>query len=119
VFEGALSQAAEGDYQVRLLPPPVLDGPIPTASFRVDAPASEFERVQMNEPELKRVAEATGGKYYTPLDASTLLNDLPRPSKVPLDTDPPIALWNTWPLLALFLTILTAEWILRKRARMV
>jgi uncharacterized membrane protein len=119
VFEGALSQAAEGDYQVRLLPPPVLDGPIPTASFRVDAPASEFERVQMNEPELKRVAEATGGKYYTPLDASTLLNDLPKPSKVPLDTDPPIALWNTWPLLALFLTILTAEWILRKRARMV
>ncbi|APW63974.1 VWA domain-containing protein [Paludisphaera borealis] len=119
VFEGALSQAAEGEYQIRLLPPPVLEGPIPTASFRVDAPASEFERVQMNEPELKRVAEATGGKYYTPLAASTLLNDLPKPSKVPLDTDPPIALWNTWPLLGLFLTILTAEWILRKRARMV
>ena len=33
VFEGALPQAAEGDYEVRLLPPPVLEGPIPTASF--------------------------------------------------------------------------------------
>ena len=119
VFEGALSQAAEGEYKVRLLPPPVLEGSIPAASFRVDAPASEFERVQMNEPELKRVADATGGKYYTPLAVSSLLDDLPKPSKVPLDTDPPIALWNAWPILALFLTILTAEWILRKRAKMV
>ncbi|MGD0040271.1 MAG: VWA domain-containing protein, partial [Isosphaeraceae bacterium] len=84
VFEGALPQAPEGDYDVRLLPPPILDGPIPTATFRVEAPASEFERVQMNEPELIRVAAATGGKFYTPLTADTLLQDLPKPSKVPL-----------------------------------
>ena len=30
LFEGALPQAAEGEYEVRLLPPPVLEGPIPT-----------------------------------------------------------------------------------------
>ena len=29
VFEGALPQAAEGEYEVRLLPPPVLEGPDP------------------------------------------------------------------------------------------
>ena len=33
VFEGAMPQAAEGDYEVRLLPPPVLEGPIPTTTF--------------------------------------------------------------------------------------
>ena len=33
VFEGALPQAPEGDYEVRLLPPPILDGPIPTATL--------------------------------------------------------------------------------------
>ena len=119
VFEGALPQAPEGDYDVRLLPPPILDGPIPTATFRVEAPASEFERVQMNEPELIRVAAATGGKFYTPLTADTLLQDLPKPSKVPLDTDPPILLWNTWPVLGLFLTLITLEWVLRKRKQMV
>ncbi|MGZ3430450.1 MAG: VWA domain-containing protein [Isosphaeraceae bacterium] len=119
VFEGALPQAPEGDYDVRLLPPPILDGPIPTATFRVEAPASEFERVQMNEPELLRVAAATGGKFYTPLTADTLLQDLPKPSKVPLDTDPPISLWNTWPVLGLFLTLITLEWVLRKRKQMV
>ena len=59
VFEGALPQAAEGEYQVRLMPPPVLEGPIPTASFRVEAPVNEFERIEMNEPELIRAAEST------------------------------------------------------------
>ncbi len=119
VFEGALPQATEGEYEVRLLPPPILDGPIPTASFRVDAPVNEFERIEMNEPELSRAAEATGGKFYTPLAAAMLLKDLPPPSKVPLDTDPPIPLWNSWPVLTLFLVLITMEWVFRKRRQMV
>ena len=78
VFEGALPQAAEGDYQVRLLSPPILQE---TAAFRVEAPAGELERVQMNEPELIRVAATTGGKFYTPLTAESLLQDLPSPRR--------------------------------------
>jgi len=92
---------------------------MPTTTYRVEAPAGELERVQMNEPELRRAAETSGGRFYTPLAASTLLRDLPRPQKIPLDTDPPVPLWNTWPVLALFLIVLTAEWILRKRKQMV
>ncbi|WP_165220834.1 VWA domain-containing protein [Aquisphaera insulae] len=118
VFEGALPQVAEGEYQVRLTEP-ILDGPLPTTSFRVDTPASELERTQMNEPELRKVAAATGGKFYTPLTADTLLQDLPSPAKVPLDTDPPRELWNTWPVLGLFLGLLALEWVLRKRRQMV
>jgi hypothetical protein len=119
VFEGALPQAVEGEYEIRLLPPPVLEGPIPSTTFRVDAPAGELERVQMNESELIRAATTSGGKFYTPATTASLLKDLPRPQKVPLDTDPPIPLWNTWPVLALFLGVITAEWLLRKRKQMV
>ncbi len=119
VFEGVLPQAPEGDYEVRLLPPPILDGPIPTAAFRVEAPASELEHVEMNAAELKRVAATTKGKFYTPLEAGTLLQDLPPWSPDPLDIDPPIPLWNTWPVLALFLALITLEWVLRKRKQMV
>jgi hypothetical protein len=118
VFEGALPQTAEGEYEVRLVPPPSLD-PIPTAEFRVEAPINERQRIEMNEPELVQAAEATSGKFYTPLDAETLLKDLPKPSKVPLDTDPPIPLWNTWPVLMLFLVLITTEWVIRKRKQMV
>jgi hypothetical protein len=118
VFEGALPQAVEGDYQVQLLPPPSLD-PIPTTDFRVEPPLNEFERIEMNEPELIKAADVTGGKFYTPMTADHLIEDLPRPSKVPLDTDPPIPLWNTWPVLTLFLSLITLEWVIRKRKQMV
>ncbi|WZO96483.1 VWA domain-containing protein [Isosphaeraceae bacterium EP7] len=119
VFEGALPQASEGEYTVRLLPPPILEGAVPTAGFRVDPPAGELERVPMNRAELIRTASTSGGKFYTPEAVDSLLSDLPKPQKVPLDTDPPIPLWNSWPVLALFLTVLTAEWALRKRNQMV
>ncbi len=119
LFEGVIPQVVEGEYEVRLLPPPVLEGGLPTTRFSVDPPDGERERTEMNQPELVQAATVSGGKFYVPSDAGSLLDDLPTPQQVPLDTDPPIALWNTWPVLALFLTLLVAEWVLRKRAKMV
>ncbi len=119
LFEGVIAQVVEGEYEVRLLPPPVLEGGLPTTRFSVDPPAGETERTEMNQPELVRAARESGGKFYVPTDTETLLADLPVPQQVPLDTDPPIALWNTWPVLTLFLTLLVAEWVLRKRAKMI
>jgi hypothetical protein len=119
LYEGALPQEPEGDYVVRLLPPPVLDGPIPTATFRVEPPAGEMERIPMNEPDLVRAATLTGGKFHTPETTANLLAELPPPEKVPLDTDPPIPLWNTWAVLGVFLAVITMEWVLRKRRQLV
>ena len=48
-----------------------------------------------------------------------LADTLPPPAKVPLDTDPPIPIWNSWPILFLFLLILLAEWLLRRKLEMV
>jgi hypothetical protein len=119
LFEGVIPQAVEGEYEVRLLPPPVLEGGLPSTAFGVDPPAGERERTQMNEPELVRAATTSGGKFHTPFDVASLSSELPKPQQVPLDTDPPIPLWNTWPVLVLFLCLLVAEWVLRKRAQMV
>ena len=119
LFEGVIPQVVEGEYEVRLLPPPVLEGGLPTTRFSVDPPAGERERTEMNQPELIRAATLSGGKFYVPSAAGGLLDDLPTPQQVPLDTDPPIALWNTWPVLVLFLVVIVAEWVLRKRAKMV
>lgn len=120
LFEGVLPQASEGEYEVRLLPPPVLEGGMPTASFVVEAPAGEFERIPMAEAELIRVAETSQGRFFTPATSiDEVLKRLPAPQTVPLDTDPPVSLWNTPLVLGLFLAILAAEWILRKRKQMV
>ena len=119
VFEGALPQAAEGEYEVRLLPPPTLEGAITADVPR--RPADQRARADRDEPARADPggASLSGGKFYTPLDGGSLLKDLPEPSKVLLDTDPPIPLWNTWPVLALFLALITLEWVLRKRKQMV
>lgn len=119
LFEGALPQALEGEYTVKLLPPPVLEGDLPACVFRVDPPAGERERIQMNEPELRRVAELTGGRFFTLADLAQLPEQLPPARKVPLDTDPPIPLWNRWPTLALLVLLLGTEWVLRKRKQLV
>jgi hypothetical protein len=121
VFEGVLPQSSEGEYEARLLPPPVLAGGLPSTKFQVDPPAGEFEDIRMNEPELRQAAEITGGRFISPASGSIddLLKDLPAPRKVPLETDPPIAIWNTWPLLLAFVLIITLEWVCRKREQLV
>jgi hypothetical protein len=120
LFDAALPPLAEGSYEARLLPPPVLTGGMPTASFRVDPPAGEFERIPMNQAELTRAADVSRGKFATPaIDPDELVQSLPPPQLVPLETDPPIALWNSRVALGLFLTLLAIEWILRKRAQLV
>jgi hypothetical protein len=48
----------------------------------------------------------------------TLAELLPAPQKVPLESDPPIVLWNTWPPLVVFLVLITTEWVLRKRMQL-
>ncbi len=119
IFEGSLPQLREGDYMVRLLPPPVLQSETPPAAFSIDPPASELEQTQLNKADLLRTVESTGGRLYTPSEADSLLKDLPKAQKVPLDTDPPIPLWNNWFILGLFFVLITCEWIARKRFHMV
>lgn len=118
ILEGALNQPREGEYTVKLLPPPVLKNEVPSASFLVEPPAGELERLQLNRAELFRAAELTGGKVYSPENSDSLLKDLPKAQKVPLDTDPPIPLWNNWLILGLFFAIITVEWVARKRLQM-
>lgn len=120
LFEGALPPLSEGVYEARLLPPPVLEGGIPTTTFRVDPPAGEFAQIRMNEPELVRASELTGGSFLRPdQPLENLLKKLPPPQLVPLETDPPVPLWNSPALLAVFLGLLVGEWLLRKRKQMV
>ena len=69
----------------------------------------------MDAAEMRQAAEVTKGHYYTCADAARLVDDLPAGRQVPIESLPPMPLWNRWPLLALVLGLLVAEWWLRKR----
>jgi hypothetical protein len=84
----------------------------------VQPPAGEMEQIAMNATELQRVAKTTRGKFYRLTDDIDLAADLPAGRQVPINSLPPRPLWNAWPLLFLFLGLLTTEWILRKKSGM-
>jgi hypothetical protein len=114
IFEGVIAKPADGGYHAWLASP-TLEGRAPSDDFLVVAPAGEFERTQMDLPELQRAAADTRGKFYTVTNAGRLLNDLPEGRQVPIESMEPIVLWNKWPALALFLGLIIVEWVVRKR----
>jgi hypothetical protein len=74
----------------------------------------EFFGVAQNSDLLKRIATETGGKYYTPTEAQSLLDDLtyrqsPYSERVTKD------LWDMPINFMLIIGLLSGEWFLRKR----
>jgi len=117
-FEALLSRPAVGNYHAWMAIPTV-EGRAPAVDFTVEAPRGEFERIRVDTVALRLAARQTRGRFYTFDTAAQLVGDLPEGRQVPVETLPPKPLWNRWPLLLLFLGLLTAEWILRKRGGMV
>ena len=113
IFEGVLGKPGDGRYHAWITTP-AMEGAGAAADFRVVAPPGEFEHVQLDFGELKRAAEDTKGHVYTMADANQLLHDLPQGQQVPIESLPPKVLWNHWTILLALLTVLVAEWSLRK-----
>jgi hypothetical protein len=125
-FEGIVEMLPVGEYHAWMAVPtldsqgPETEGEeAPATDFKVTAPPGEFQRVQMDRAALEEAAELTEGRFYTFETAGKLLDDLPPGRQVPIESLPPRPLWNRWPLLVLFLVLLTTEWVMRKTAGMV
>ena len=73
----------------------------------------------MDRTDLVQAAQATHGKFYTLPEAARLPADIPAGRPIPLESRDPIPLWNRWEFLLVFASLLTAEWLLRKRSRLI
>ncbi|MFO1023198.1 MAG: hypothetical protein U0903_21290 [Planctomycetales bacterium] len=118
VFEGEVNQLTEGSYHAWVSAPNFPQAP-PARDFRVQGASRETQNLRMDGEELRKTAELTGGKTYRLTDVDRLPRELPTGQPVTLKSENPIPLWNHWLALALFVMSLTAEWILRKRARLI
>lgn len=114
VFEGTLSNTADGSYHAWLASP-ALEGEPPATDFLVVAPPGESQHTRMDLAELTRASEVTKGRCFRVFDHDRLLESLPRGRQIPIETLPPLVLWNRWPLLLMFLGLLVTEWVVRKR----
>lgn len=118
IFEGQITRAAEGSYHAWVVSPTFKEAP-PSEDFVVQSESRELTKRDLDRADLLKTAELTRGRFYTLADANSLPGDIPPGQPVSLQTQDPIPLWNRWELLLLFATLLTAEWLLRKRWRLV
>jgi hypothetical protein len=76
-------------------------------------------RRNLDRREMEQAAAITHGVFCTFEDASDLPGRIPPGHPVALSSRERVPLWNRWEVLLLFAALLTTEWILRKRARLV
>lgn len=87
-------------------------------SFSVSAPPSEQANLTADHDALRLVAEQSRGRFYEEDQIDRMLRELPEGRRTRLGALPPKPLWNhAWVGLG-FMLLLTAEWLLRRRARM-
>lgn len=82
----------------------------------MQATVSEQAALPMNAGELKQAAKTTHGRFYTISTAHRLTSDLPPGDPVPIETLPAEPIWNSPWVATLFVSLISMEWILRKRA---
>ena len=114
VFEGTAGQLADGDYRAWIAAP-ALDGQPPARKFSISAPPGELARMRMDTAEMTQAAKTSLGHFYRWHQARRLVDDLPRGRQVRIESLPPRPIWNAPLLAGLFVLLIGAEWLLRKR----
>ncbi|MHC4407711.1 MAG: hypothetical protein ACYS0F_01770, partial [Planctomycetota bacterium] len=125
-FTGSFAPPALGDYELRpegaqykSEDPAAQD--TPAASFMVILPDREMGNVKTDRTLLRNLAARTRGMAVE-LDDLEKLGDpklIPPASERIVTQGRPVPLWDTWTTVLIILSLLCAEWILRKRYRMV
>ena len=77
----------------------------------------EFVSTRMREGLLQKMAQVSGGKYYTSAQIEKMSNELHFPPQQ-LQQTREINLWNKWLVLLLFIGLLVVEWSIRRRKGM-
>lgn len=118
VFRAVTGELPAGDYQITVSEG---NGPVDASriDFRVESMASqEWAQLNMNRPLLESMAQRSGGRFLRLNDASQLpdlLQTLDREETRVSET----LLWSSWWWFGAIIALLTIEWLLRKKWRLV
>ena len=109
-----------GAHSVKITMPGDESGPAEiTADYTVTLPLRETLQTFLNRPAMTNFATSTGGAYFEADEADALLDAIPdRTRKLEIQSDPK-PLWDTMRMLVLFVVLLSIEWALRKRFKLI
>lgn len=90
--------------------------------FEISNSSRENERQPVNEANLKRLAEETGGTYLEVTEIDEIDSSLPTRELIEIGGEPPWVFWQHWEFKSIFggvlLLLLSFEWVVRKRSSM-
>jgi hypothetical protein len=122
-FAGSFAPPAVGDYELRATAAEFRgEGPdTPAATFQAEEPHREMGDVRVDRPLLRELASRTRGLTAEIYELARLGDPqiIPPASERVVTQGKPVPLWDTWTTVIVILLLLCAEWILRKRYRMV
>jgi uncharacterized membrane protein len=118
VFEKSMIATEIGDYQAWILPEDTLsDEKISPISFSVRVSDIERREPILDEPTLEMIAKRTGGRYVTLPKVDDLIETIGSEAvEVPQRREFKDLRKEPW-IPAIFLALLTIEWLIRKRFR--
>ena len=117
-YEAVLSMEPVGQYQAWIESAEDAASPVDPCRFRVEIPNRELRDRAANHEDLQEAARISHGKFYHWTAAGHLARELPAGRPVAETAAELIPLWKRWELVALLLACLTAEWLIRKWARL-
>ncbi|MHC4816835.1 MAG: hypothetical protein ACYTF8_02070, partial [Planctomycetota bacterium] len=123
-YAGSFAPAEVGDYELRPAAKefrPKKGPDVAAATFRTTEPHREMSDVRSDRGLMKDLAGRTRGLSLKLHETLRLTNPklIPSASERVVTQGRPIPLWDTWTTIIVILVLLCAEWILRKRYRMV
>ena len=109
LFRGEFIAASPGQYIFSLE-----QDPATILEFSVNEPQFELGDSAMNEPLLRELANVTGGLFFREEDLKKLPESILQRS-APVQSMVEVDLWSSPACFLLLLTLISAEWVLRKR----
>ncbi len=120
-YEGSFIPSDVGTISISVL----LDGEKPgeetkvTKQVRVEPPRLEFAESRLDKSVLRELAEKSGGGYFEVDEIGRIPGAIPMRRQSAVVAGKPIELWDRWAMLLAVVSLLTAEWALRKRHRLI
>ena len=120
IFHGQTPPLKSGEYEIAVAESPNATPSSVRLTLRAsDASDQELAHLTMNAPLLRTMANASGGSFLREEQAATelpkLLQSIDRKQTITRET----ILWSSWWWFGAVIALLTAEWLLRKRLRLV
>lgn len=118
-YEATLLAKRTGVHTVRInLPASEADSGVVETPFTVELPSIETNQVWLNKPLLIDLANLSGGKYFEVSQLDQLAAAVPDKTEIVVSRSKPDPLWDVRGVLVMLVGLLSVEWLVRKRFKL-